>query len=300
MVATSTNLTTNRYSGRSEPVTLIGIHTMEAPESASTAEDVANYFKNPSVQASAHWCVDNNSRVRCVNDEDSAWTMPPTNNYSLNVEIAGYAAQTPAQWEDAYSKAALEIAALCCAEWVKKYGIPVRRLNATQIAEKQKGFAGHVDVNAVFRASDHTDPGPNFPWDYFLGRVNAQLTAVGASPAPAPGPTGKPSCIALQKAVRTTADNAWGPATDKNCTAVYSASAWFGAKFPYGIAYTQGIVGAQQDGVWGPNSAAALKATTAQVQEALYGMGFPPGLIDGVWGPSTDAAYQKARTACHI
>lgn len=300
MVTTSTNLTSNRYSGRSEPVSLIGIHTMEAPEAGNTAENVANYFLNPSVQASAHWCVDDNSRVRSVSDEDSSWAMPPTNNYSLNVEMAGYAAQTTVQWDDAYSKATMEIAALCCAEWCKKYGIPVRRLTDVQIANHEKGFAGHIDVNRVFHASDHTDPGVSFPWDYFLGRVNAQMGAVAAPPAPKPGASGRPNCVVLQRALKTTQDNAWGPNTDKNATAIIDASSFGGVTFPYGIPFTQQIIGAQQDGVWGPKSQSSLKATTAVVQEALMTMGFAPGFIDGVWGPSTDKAYKAARLACHI
>lgn len=92
MVVTRTNLTTRRHVGRRAPVSLIAIHTMEAPEAAQTAENVANYFKR--VDASAHWCVDNDSRVRVVKDEDTAWTLPGANSRSLNIEIAGYASRT--------------------------------------------------------------------------------------------------------------------------------------------------------------------------------------------------------------
>jgi N-acetyl-anhydromuramyl-L-alanine amidase AmpD len=301
MVTTSTNLTTNRYIGHAEPVSLIGIHTMEAPEDAATAENVANYFKNPAVQASAHWCVDDNSRVRCVDDADSAWAMPPTNNYSLNIEIAGYASQTAAEWSDTYSKAALDIAALCAAEWCLKYGIPVRHLTDAQIANKEKGFAGHIDVNRVFHASDHTDPGANFPWPYFLGLVNGHLALLKGKPVTAPtAQSGKPNCTALQKAVRTTQDNAWGTNTDKNCSAVYEATDYYGNKFPFDVVFAQYVVGTQQDGAWGPNSKSALRATVANMQEALHAMGFPPGFIDGVWGANTDKAYKAARAACHI
>lgn len=298
MVTTSVNLSPNSYTGRSEAVTLIGIHTMEAPEVGSTAESVASYFKNPSVEASAHWCVDDNSRVRCVNDSDGAWTMPPTNHYSLNIEMAGYAGQTSAQWDDPYSNAVLDIAALCAAEWCHKYAIPVRHLTDSQIAAKEKGLAGHVDVNRVFHESTHTDPGPNFPWGKFLSLVSKHMSAMG-SPAE-PAHRTKPNCTTLQRAVRTYADNQWGPDTDKHCTALIGASAYGGERFPYGIVFAQEVVGTAQDGIWGPNSKAALKNTTANVQRALAGMGFNPGIVDGIWGPNTNKAYSGARSACHI
>lgn len=192
MVTTKTNLTTRRTRGRGgqSPV-FIGIHTMEAPEGAQTAENVASYFKT--VDASSHWCIDNDSRVRVVNDEDAAWTLPPVNKQSLNIEFAGYARQNAAEWMDPYSKAMLEIGAICAAEWVKKYGIPIRRLTDAQIARYEKGFVGHVDANRVFKKSSHWDPGPAFPWDYFLGRVRVHAGQAPATPTPI-APT-KPSDI---------------------------------------------------------------------------------------------------------
>jgi N-acetylmuramoyl-L-alanine amidase len=293
---TTVNLTDRCYKGRGGRVpTLIGIHTMEAPEAGSTAENVANYFKT--VDASAHWCVDNNSRVRTVNDADGAWTMPPTNLYSLNVELAGYAGQSPLQWEDGYSIAALEIAAVCVAEWCRKYDIPVRHLTAGGIDAGEKGIAGHWDVNNVFHQSDHTDPGVNFPWQRFLYNVSK---LVGTNFQPVPPTFGKPDCTRIQGAVHTAVDNQWGPDTDKHCTALIEASDFGGNQFPYGVAFLQEVVGAKQDGVAGPVTWMAHTATVRKVQDALRAMRFDPGTTDGLWGPLTDKAYHAARSACHI
>lgn len=293
---TSKNLTDRCYHPRNDRISLIGIHTMEAPEAGDTAEAVANYFKT--VDASAHWCVDNNSRVRVVEDTDGAWTMPPTNNYSLNVELAGYAGQNPKQWADAYSQAALDIAAVCVAEWCVKYNIPIRHLTAAQIAAKEKGIAGHIDVNNVFHGSTHWDPGPDFPWDEFLALVAKHAGTVVVPPTHPP--TSRPSCVALQRAVHTPADNLWGTNTDKSFTALIEASNFGGNQFPYGVVFTQHVVGTTEDGVWGPNSNAAHTVTVRLVQEILNGMGFNAGAADGFWGPNTDRAYQAARNACHI
>lgn len=296
--ATSTNLTNKCYPTRngSRP-SLIGIHTMEAPEAGQTAENVAAYFKR--VSASSHWCVDNNSRVRVVNDNSAAWTMPPTNNWSLNIEMAGYAGQSNIQWHDGYSLAVLDIAAVCAAEWVKKYGIPIRRLTSAQLLARAPGFAGHVDVNRAFRASDHSDPGPNFPWRDFFNLVSKHAGA----PAPAPAPAGgRKNCTAFQSAIRVAADNMWGANTDKNAGALIGASGFGGEsnKFPYGVKFAQNVVGTLPDNHWGPNSKAATAKTVINAQKALTSMGFDTKGADGAWGPNTDRAYQAARKACHI
>jgi hypothetical protein len=264
---------------------------METPEQEGRAMWCAEYFKDPSVEASAHWCVDDHVRVRSVLDKDSAWTMPPTNGYSLNVEMAGYAGQSDGDWMDDYSKATMDIAALCVAEWCVKFSIPIRHLTTDQIAAGVKGIAGHVDVNAVYHASNHYDPGPNFPWDYFLGRVRVHA---GQQPPPP-----KRNVTELQKAVRTVADNDWGTETDKHCEALRQSTPYGGENFPYGVRFAQLVVGTTQDGTWGPVSKLALTHTVANFQRALNDMGFQTGTPDGDWGPHTNSAYVDAKRVCH-
>lgn len=165
---------------RSDDRDIIGIHTMEAPEGPQTAEGCASYFKR--ILADSHWCVDNNSRVRVIPDWAIAWTMPGVNSRSLNLEFAGYARQNSADWADEYSLDMLEVGAYCAAEWVIKYDIPIRRLTDDQIRSGEKGFAGHVDVNRVYHESTHWDPGPYFPWPYFLDRVRVAVGMIKNQP----------------------------------------------------------------------------------------------------------------------
>lgn len=180
---TKTNLTSRRHKGRQgKKPRLIVIHTMEAGEGAQTAENVANYFKT--VDASAHWCIDNDSRVRVVLDEDTAWCAPGANNDGLQIELAGYAKQTAADWADQYSIEMLEGAALSAAEWVTKYGIPIKKLTVAQVKSGHKGFAAHDDISKAYKQSTHWDPGPNFPWNYFLGRVAALVGGGVKGPEP--------------------------------------------------------------------------------------------------------------------
>jgi hypothetical protein len=178
----------NKYTGRIEPIEVVVIHTMEAPEGPQTAENIAAYFAKPATKASAHVCVDSDSEVRCVPDADTAWAAPGANANGLQLELAGYARQTAAEWDDVYSRAMLERAAVVAASWATAYGIPVRHLSVAELKAGARGFVAHDDVSKAFKKSTHWDPGPAFPWDAFLTRV-AQL-AGGAPPAPAaPGAT---------------------------------------------------------------------------------------------------------------
>lgn len=367
-MATSTRISPNRYDGRAAKIRLIVMHTMEAPEGANTAENIAAYFAKKTTKASAHICGDNNSTVRCVDDNDTAWAAPGANADGLQYELAGYARQTAAEWADAYSVAALELAAQQCAEWAKRYGIPIRHLTPAELKAGHAGFVSHDDVSKAFRKSSHWDPGPNFPWQAFLARVAALAGGVlpVSNPTPPPTPSttirqgstgalvsrlqaflGVPAdgvfgpqthaatvayqrgvgltadgivgpltwakvnagvrpgsaaqsprdaaqSSATQRAVRATVDGFWGDDTDMRVNLVRSA---LNGQFPggngkggvQGVRDAQWTVGADADGVWGPKSAAALKATVARLQ-AAWGTG-----ADGVWGPNTERAYVTAR-----
>lgn len=167
------------------------LHTMETAEHGSIAENIgAGWFTNPAARASAHYCVDNNSVVQCVNEGDYAWASARTgNSNSVQIEMAGRASQTRAQWLDDYSRAMLERTAALVAEVCTRQGIPVLVLSDEQVARGESGITTHAAISRVFRETDHTDPGPNFPWDYFMERVRAHVSGTGGSvsePAPAP------------------------------------------------------------------------------------------------------------------
>ena len=74
------------------PIDLLVIHTMEAPEKPDTAENVAKWFAGSTApQASAHYCIDADSIVQCVQDRDVAWHAPGANHNGLGFEHAGTA-----------------------------------------------------------------------------------------------------------------------------------------------------------------------------------------------------------------
>lgn len=188
------------YDRRSSWVVL---HTMETAEGNSIAESIGGtWFTNPAAQASAHYCVDNDSIVQGVNEGDYAWAAGPTGNYlGVQIEMAGRASQTRAEWLDDYSRAMLERVAALTADICTRQDIPVRVLTDDQVARGEAGITTHAAIARVFRETNHTDPGPNFPWDYFMERVNAHVGSGGSvevpvapavqpsAPTPPAGPT---------------------------------------------------------------------------------------------------------------
>jgi hypothetical protein len=122
-------------------------------------------------QASAHLCIDNNSIVQCVLNNDVAFATPGANNNGIQLEIAGIEKQSTVEWDDAYSKALLEIAANAAAQYCLKYNLPRNHLSKTELKAEDEGIIGYVQASEVFNRSTHIDPGKNFPWEEFIARV---------------------------------------------------------------------------------------------------------------------------------
>lgn len=220
----------NFTKGRTHHIDLLVIHTMESPEKPDTAEAVAKWFAGSAApQASAHYCIDNNSIVQCVKDTDVAWHAPGANHNGLGFEHAGRAAQSAADWSDDYSDQMLRLSAVLIAQKCTEYGIPAVFLREADLLAGRRGITGHAQVSKAFKLSTHTDPGANFPIERYLGYVKSHL---GKQPAPhanpnsikAPAATIKAGATGalvtrLQKLLKQrgfdpgTADGDFGPAT---------------------------------------------------------------------------------------
>lgn len=95
-------------------------------------------------------------------------------------------------------------------------------------------------------------------------------------------PSGPADIRALQRAVRANPDNVAGPNTRSRCYALAAASNWGGNTFPFGVAFTQSVVGTEQDGIWGPASEEAHDDTVEAVQSAVGSE------VDGIYGLDTN------------
>lgn len=161
------------YTAGRRHVTTVYIHDAEYPEIDGGARGVARYFQHPDKPSSAHICVDNKEIIQCVMDNDIAYAAGHhANQTGVHIEIIGYGKQTLKEWLDWYSIAALALAADATAQYCLKYSLPPEKLSVVQVQRGNKGVAGHVDATNAFHESDHQDPGPNFPWGYFMQSVN--------------------------------------------------------------------------------------------------------------------------------
>lgn len=153
--------------------TVITIHTTEGAARAGAAVDGASYDQRRTDGTSAHYYVDSVRAVQCVRTSDRANTARASGNkIGIHYELCG---TTKLDWAGTYAQAMLKHAARQAARDARKHGIPVAHLTVAQLRAGQKGFVSHADITAAFGESDHTDPGPKFPWTQFLNLVRAEL-----------------------------------------------------------------------------------------------------------------------------
>jgi len=152
-------------------VRVIVIHTTESLEVEGGARQIAKYFQAPDYPSSPHVVVDDKEVYQCVLDNNVAYAAPGCNADGIQIELVGSASQTPQEWSDPYSQNLLALAANVTAQYCVKYGIPAQRLVDIDLGRGLRGIVGHSQVSLVYGQSNHTDPGPNFPWDSFIQQV---------------------------------------------------------------------------------------------------------------------------------
>jgi hypothetical protein len=154
------------------PPLWIVVHDMEGAETTTIAEDLGKYQAGGAQgrSVSSHYCADSNSVVQCVKLQDSAWTVGNRmgNNRGINWEFAGRANQTREQWLDDFGRAMFATAAPIIRSDAARFGIPLRRCTLDDLRARRPGITSHNDLGLVYGGTDHTDPGPNFPWDVFM------------------------------------------------------------------------------------------------------------------------------------
>lgn len=163
----------------------IVLHSMEGAEASTKAETVSRWFAGlnprfPAPRSSAHYAVDSDSIVQMVKDDDVAWAAPGANRNGLHIEHAGKARQTALQWRDAFSEPMLLLSAQLTARKCKAYGIPMRFVDRHGLDAGERGITTHNEVTRsnLSERGTHTDPGKNFPMDWYLSCVrdaHAQL-----------------------------------------------------------------------------------------------------------------------------
>jgi hypothetical protein len=159
---------------------LVVVHTSEG---STDQLGLATFLANPSSQVSYHVCYDNkgdsNTIVECVRRQNKSWSALNANDWGVhgccctpNGASANWSRETWLNQSIMLQK---------CAAWISEecafYGIPLIKVNASDIQAGKMGVCGHKDCTEAGAGGGHFDPGNNFPWDIVLS---------GSSPPPVP------------------------------------------------------------------------------------------------------------------
>jgi peptidoglycan hydrolase-like protein with peptidoglycan-binding domain len=163
------------YGKRRTIVGKIVLHCMEAPEASTRAERCAQNMATLPADAaakSAHYYADSDTVVQGVLDHLVAFAAPGCNHDGIQIEHAGYARQSTAEWLDNFGVRMLWLSAQLVARKVRERSLPIRFLRAADLVRKGAlGITTHHEVSLAFGRSDHHDPGPGFPMQWYLEQV---------------------------------------------------------------------------------------------------------------------------------
>jgi N-acetylmuramoyl-L-alanine amidase len=136
--------------GRTSAITTVVIHVTQGSYAGTIS-----WFQNPDAQVSAHYVVRSadGEITHMVADADTAWHARSGNAYGIGIEHEGFV-DDPSWFTDAMYRSSAALTSWLC----DTYGIPKDRT----------GIVGHSEVPG----NDHTDPGPNWNWDYYIQLVN--------------------------------------------------------------------------------------------------------------------------------
>jgi N-acetyl-anhydromuramyl-L-alanine amidase AmpD len=149
--------------GSQHPVAVV-IHATISLNRPGVADVLAipNYWRLQGKGYNAHCVTDGEGHTaKCALDSQICWAVAGSNTGRLHIELVGSDTDSRATWLSDGRRQGVKEAAKWTAYWGHRWKIPMRR-------SVKHGVAGHVDYSNAYHVSDHTDPGPGFPWDQFL------------------------------------------------------------------------------------------------------------------------------------
>ncbi|SCL21516.1 peptidoglycan recognition protein family protein [Micromonospora inyonensis] len=163
----------NAYSDRDSTKCGIAIHNTS---NDASAEQEASYATRRTDEVSAHFYVDADSVIQSLDTRARAGHAGSStgNENAIAVEITGVNGWTREQWLQrvAWDRLAQVLAVVC-----REYDIAPRRATVVEMTSnpRVRAFYGHDDMRRAWGGTTHTDPGPNFPWDHLLTKVQHAL-----------------------------------------------------------------------------------------------------------------------------
>lgn len=113
-----------------------------------------SWFQNPDSQVSAHYVVRSSDGqiTQMVRDKDTGWHAKSANASSLGIEHEGFV-DDPSWFTDSMYRSSAALTKYLC----DRYGIPKDR--------------SHIIGHSEAPGNDHTDPGVNWNWTYYMQLV---------------------------------------------------------------------------------------------------------------------------------
>lgn len=181
-----------------KPSGVIVIHTAEnitdtvGPDTG--AEAVARYMLTRTNYGSYHRLCDADSTIKLAPWSAETFHDTATNRHSVGISAAVSCSDWPTlmamrvgqgsrAWQIVDRMAAEAADFITWIEAARGITVPVRRISRAEAHARQPGFIGHGESDPGRRS----DPGPAFPWSYFLQRVQIELAGPTELLPPVPG-----------------------------------------------------------------------------------------------------------------
>jgi len=170
--------TDNFTYGRSQAVSAVTIHDVEGSYAGCIS-----WFNNCTASVSAHYVLRSSDGqiTQMVAEADKAWHVGSENPYTIGFEHEGYASQTGWYTVAMYTASAALSSDICVNSG---YGInPVRTGFWPWLATTYYNVSGipgsccKIKGHQHYPNQTHTDPGPNWNWDYYYKLINNSTTA---------------------------------------------------------------------------------------------------------------------------
>lgn len=167
-----------RWKGGAQTPKRIVIHGTVTPCGTGWARKVAAFFRDhddPNRKTSAHYTVDPGEVIQSVGDHTVAFHCGH-NQDSIGVELCDPQTGSGSRWADASHRAMLKRAATHVAQLCLAYDIPADHLTIDEIRDGKRGIYGHNDSRLAYPGSTtHSDPGPDFPWSWFIDITRSEI-----------------------------------------------------------------------------------------------------------------------------
>lgn len=272
----------NFAAGRTATVDKVVIHVTQGSYAGTIS-----WFQNATSKVSSHYVVRSSDGqiTQMVRDSDTAYHAKSANASSLGIEHEGFV-DDPSWFTDTMYRSSAALTTYLC----DRYGIPKDR--------------SHIIGHSEAPGNDHTDPGANWNWTYYMQLVGGSGSGADGLSFPSYTTQRTGSTGTQVKAVQTL--------LNKQGYDAGTEDGIFGAKTESAVRLFQTARGLDSDGAVGPKTwTALLSAGTTptlvtgasgeavkRLQRALTAALGRTVAVDGAFGANTDKAvrdYQSAR-----